>query len=167
MLEDEIYRTSSQYRLWSFTEESLGLIRANSNTVASERVKDAIRRAKNDARSQQPATTGARSSSGTPNATGDADDGKTAEATIGNGEQTTEKEKDKEIECLTMEEELELVRYYCEKTMELGDEYKPPLPTVVRVCYILHDIVLLSLFHQVDGLGGAYSGSAIFLLAMN
>ncbi|EER39174.1 conserved hypothetical protein [Histoplasma capsulatum H143] len=136
MLEDEIYRTSSQYRLWSFTEESLRLIRANSNTVASERVKDAIRRAKNDARSQQPATTGARSSSGTPNTTGDADDGKTAEPTIGNGEQTTEKEKDKEIECLTMEEELELVRYYCEKTMELGDEYKPPLPTVVRATAI-------------------------------
>ncbi|KAL2364989.1 hypothetical protein RJZ56_002036 [Blastomyces dermatitidis] len=142
MLEDDIYRTSSQYRLWSFTEESLHSIRANTNAVAGERVRAAIRRATRDVRSQQPAaattitTTGPRSGSGTPNATGDADDGKTAETGVGNGEQVAEKEKEKEIECLTTEEELELVRYYCEKTMELGDEYKPPLPTVVRATAI-------------------------------
>ncbi|OAX80866.1 hypothetical protein ACJ72_04794 [Emergomyces africanus] len=151
MLEDEIYRSSSQYRLWSFTEESLRSIRANTNAVASERVRVAIRRAKKDVRSRQPAapTPMTRSGSGTPNAAGDADDGnnddnnnnnnKTAEAT-GNGEQTAEKEQEqdmeKEIECLTTDEELELVRYYCEKTMELGDEYKPPLPTAVRATAI-------------------------------
>ncbi|PGH32870.1 cyclin H [[Emmonsia] crescens] len=140
MLEDEIYRSSSQYRLWSFTEESLRSIRANTNAVASERVRAAIRRTKKDVRHQQPAavTPMMRSGSGTPNAAGDADDGnngndnnKTAEMTS-NGEQTTEKE----IECLTAEEELELVRYYCEKTMELGDEYKPPMPTAVRATAI-------------------------------
>jgi cyclin H len=26
-----------------------------------------------------------------------------------------------------------LVRYYCEKTLELGEAYKPPIPTMVRV----------------------------------
>jgi cyclin H len=41
--------------------------------------------------------------------------------------------EDKDIECLTPEEELVLVRYYCEKTVELGDTYRPPLPTNVRV----------------------------------
>ncbi|OJD26480.1 hypothetical protein ACJ73_02136 [Blastomyces percursus] len=141
MLEDDIYRASSQYRLWSFTEESLRTIRANTNAVASERVRAALRRATGDARSQQPTAaaaiaTGPGSGSGTPNATGDADDGKTAETEVGNGEQVAEKQKEKEIECLTAEEELELVRYYCEKTMELGDEYKPPLPTVVRATAI-------------------------------
>lgn len=25
------------------------------------------------------------------------------------------------------------MRYYCEKTLELGETYKPPLPTMVRV----------------------------------
>jgi cyclin H len=37
---------------------------------------------------------------------------------------------------LTPEEELVLVTYYCEKTLELGDEYKPPLPTMVRATAI-------------------------------
>ncbi|KLJ05658.1 cyclin H, partial [Blastomyces silverae] len=55
MLEDDIYRASSQYRLWSFTEESLRSIRDNTNAVASERVRAAIRRATRDVRSLQPA----------------------------------------------------------------------------------------------------------------
>ncbi|ODH44339.1 hypothetical protein ACO22_00872 [Paracoccidioides brasiliensis] len=128
MYEDEIYRTSSQYRLWSFTEESLRTIRANTNAVASERVRAALRRSTTDAKHTTP-----RSGSGTPNPAGDADDSsnKTPEMAGKNGEQT-----EREIECLTPEEELELVRYYCEKTMELGDEYKPPLPTVVRATAI-------------------------------
>ncbi|PGH09002.1 hypothetical protein AJ79_05797 [Helicocarpus griseus UAMH5409] len=122
MLEDDIYRTSSQYRLWSFTEDSLRTIRANTNEAASQRVRVAIRRAKSDAPARQATATPSRSGSGTPN---DAEDNKGAEA-------GKDGEKEKEIECLTPEEELELVRYYCEKTMELGDEYRPPLPTVVR-----------------------------------
>ena len=113
MIEDDIYRTSTQYRFWSFTEETLRSIRTNTNALASERVRIAIRRAKEARQSNHPAAD-----------PGDAD----ARVDAKNGEQT-----DKEIECLTPEEELELVRYYCEKTMELGDEYKPPLPTAVRV----------------------------------
>jgi hypothetical protein len=33
-----IYRASSQYRLWSYTEPSLQSLRATTNAVASERV---------------------------------------------------------------------------------------------------------------------------------
>ncbi|KMQ46659.1 hypothetical protein HL42_2649 [Trichophyton rubrum] len=51
MLEDDIYRTSTQFRLWSFTEDSLRSIRANTNAVASERVRAAVRRAR-EARQQ-------------------------------------------------------------------------------------------------------------------
>lgn len=123
MLEDDIYRTSTQYRLWSFTEDSLRTVRANTNATASQRVRAAVRRAR-DAR-RQPSAAPSRSDtpeggSGTPRSTAGAEGG------------------EREIECLTAEEELELVQYYCEKTMELGDEYKPPLPTAVRVrklCY--------------------------------
>jgi cyclin H len=41
--------------------------------------------------------------------------------------------EEKDIDCLTPEEEKELVRFYCEKAVELADTYKPPLPTTVRV----------------------------------
>lgn len=102
MREDDIYRTSTQYRLWSFTKENLDSIRANSNAVASARVRDAVRRAQEARRTS---------------------------ATSGSDEATN----GREIECLTPDDELELVQYYCEKTLELGDEYKPPLPTTVRV----------------------------------
>lgn len=109
MIEDDIYRTSSQFRLWSYTEDSLRTLRATTNALASERVRAALRRARE---ARQTAT-------GTPSQSG-AEDGK------GAGEE-------KDIECLTPEEEQELVRYYCEKTVELGETYKPPLPTIVRV----------------------------------
>ncbi|KAK2734895.1 hypothetical protein FQN55_002464 [Onygenales sp. PD_40] len=121
MHEDEIYRTSSQYRLWSFTATSLQSIRANTNAVAAERVRAAIRRAK-QARQQTATPEG-----GTPNAAAAGEDGKENADGTGNGD---------EIECLTPEEELELVRYYCEKTMELGDAYRPALSTAVRATAI-------------------------------
>ncbi|OGE56969.1 hypothetical protein PENARI_c002G00004 [Penicillium arizonense] len=115
MIEDDIYRTSSQYRLWSYTEASLQSLRATTNAVASERVRAALRRA----RETQPSA--ASSAAGTPQPGSDVD-GKSNE--------------EKPIECLTPEEELVLVRYYCEKTLELGETYKPPLPTMVRATAI-------------------------------
>lgn len=106
MIEDDIYRTSSQFRLWSYTEASLRSLRANTNALASQRVRAALRRAR-------PVQLSAASS---PASTPD---------------RTTE---DKEIECLTPDEEQDLIRYYCEKTLDLGDLYEPVLPTAVRVC---------------------------------
>lgn len=116
MIEDDIYRTSSQYRLWSYTTSSLQSLRATTNSVASERVRAAIRRA----RENNASTTS--SAAGTPQPGGDGEPKRLDE---------------KQIECLTPEEELVLVRYYCEKTLELGDTYKPPLPTMVRVSLTL------------------------------
>ncbi|EEP79446.1 conserved hypothetical protein [Uncinocarpus reesii 1704] len=114
MLEDQLYRTSTQYRLWSFTKESLGSIRQNTNSLASSRVKVAIRRAQE---ARRPAST-----PGESNGANSKDKG-----TAGTKEA---------VPCLTAEDELELVQYYCEKTLELGDEYKPPLPTTVRATAI-------------------------------
>ncbi|KAJ5805886.1 uncharacterized protein N7503_003488 [Penicillium pulvis] len=115
MIEDDIYRTSSQFRLWSYTESSLSALREKTNIIASGRVRAALQRARS---TQQSAT---------PSATGTPQPGSDGE---------TKKPTEKEIECLTPEEELVLVRYYCEKTLELGDTYKPPLPTMVRATAI-------------------------------
>ncbi|KAL8965348.1 MAG: hypothetical protein Q9183_003901 [Haloplaca sp. 2 TL-2023] len=43
MTEDDFYRTSTQYRLWSFTPESLASIRATTNAAAADGVKAAFR----------------------------------------------------------------------------------------------------------------------------
>lgn len=49
LTEDDIYRKSTQYRLWSYTAESLAALRTETNSLAIARVKEAIRRAnKND-----------------------------------------------------------------------------------------------------------------------
>lgn len=155
MFEDDKYRTSTQFRLWSFTESSLRSVRSNTNSLASERVRCAIRRAREARQAQgqgqgQPraTSTAPSSSAATPNP----GDGEGTPARAGAGGAVAAAGKsgggEGEIECLTTEEELELVRYYCEKTMELGDEYKPPLPTMVRVCTSLylsiHTLSLLS-----------------------
>lgn len=39
--EDDIYRASSQYRLWSFTPESLASLRSTTNALAAEGVRTA------------------------------------------------------------------------------------------------------------------------------
>ncbi|KAI9805184.1 MAG: hypothetical protein M1825_001020 [Sarcosagium campestre] len=46
MIEDEAYRASTQYRLWSFTASSLDALRQRTNAVASQRVRAAIKRAR-------------------------------------------------------------------------------------------------------------------------
>ncbi|KAL8840541.1 MAG: hypothetical protein Q9170_001294 [Blastenia crenularia] len=43
MTEDDIYRTSTQYRLWSFTPETLASLRTTTNAAAADGVRDALR----------------------------------------------------------------------------------------------------------------------------
>ncbi|KAJ0416000.1 cyclin Ccl1 [Aspergillus carlsbadensis] len=116
MIEDDFYRTSSQFRLWSFTEDSLRSLRQNTNSLASGRVRDALRRARE---ARQSATS---SAAGTPNPNGSDADSKPGD--------------EKDIECLTPEEEQDLVRYFCEQIVQLGESYKPPLPSIVRATAI-------------------------------
>ncbi|KAF3027440.1 hypothetical protein E8E15_009224 [Penicillium rubens] len=115
MIEDDIYRASSQYRLWSYTEPSLQSLRATTNAVASERVRAALRR------SCEAHQSTATSAAGTP---------------LPESNMEVKNKDEKDVECLTPEEELVLVRYYCEKTLELGETYKPPIPTMVRATAI-------------------------------
>lgn len=48
MTEDDIYRTSTQYRLWSFTPETLASLRATTNAAAAAGVKDAYQNLRSD-----------------------------------------------------------------------------------------------------------------------
>jgi cyclin H len=116
MIEDDIYRSSTQYRLWSFTRDSLNSLRSSTNALACDRIRAAQKRAREAHRSATPSTAG----NSTPNPSDV--EGK-SDAAI-----------EKDAECLTPEEEVELLQYYCEQTLELGDMYKPSLPTMVRVC---------------------------------
>lgn len=112
MIEDDIYRASSQFRLWSYTESSLQALRATTNSIASERVRAAFRRT----RETELSTTSSAARTPQP------------------GSETESKlPEKKDIECLTPEEDLVMVRYYCEAILDLGETYRPPLPTMVRV----------------------------------
>lgn len=48
LTEDDIYRTSTQYRLWSYTRESLASLRATTNAAAANAVRAAIKSAHNN-----------------------------------------------------------------------------------------------------------------------
>ena len=104
MSEDDIYRTSTQYRLWSFTRESLASLRSTTNASAAAGVRAAIQ-------SQRAGQ-----------ATSDtAHDEKSSK-----GPGST-----KEVDCLTVEEEQKLVGFYCVKAMQFADFCE--FPTNVKV----------------------------------
>jgi cyclin H len=116
MLEDEIYRSSTQFRIWSFSKDSLAKLRSDTNATACERLRAAQQRAREAPRPGTPSTTG----NSTPNPTSD-------------NETKWEAALEKDVDCLTPEEELTFLRYFCEQALELGDKYKPALPTMIRV----------------------------------
>ena len=115
MNEDERYRTSTQYRLWSYSPESLATLRETTNQNAAERVREAMKRA-----------TASKASSTT----------QSAEASEAEQNGTpVPMNIDGEIDCLTAEEELKLLAFYCRQTIDLGNHMK--VPTEVKVGYFL------------------------------
>ena len=102
-MEDVIYRNSTQYRLWSFTEESLASLRSTTNSLAATRVKDAIQRLHPE-----------KGSGESPKEDG------------------SKQELDQRVvDCLTVEEEQKLVSFYCVKAMDFADHCE--FPTNVKV----------------------------------
>lgn len=115
MNEDERYRTSTQYRVWSYTPESLAALRSTTNQVAAERVKAAIQRAR------------------ASRATSASASGDTSEAEQnGPTSRAVSIDPGTEVNCLTVEEELKLVTFYCQQTLDLGDHLKVPTDVKVR-----------------------------------
>jgi cyclin H len=110
--EDDRYRTSTQYRLWSYTPESLLAFRSSTNLVAADRVRAAVRRIR-EARALSSAETS------------EAERGRSVSAV-----------PEGEVDCLTVEEELKLVTFYCRQTFQLGDHLK--VPTDVKVGYLIY-----------------------------
>ncbi|KAL9043446.1 MAG: hypothetical protein Q9214_003370, partial [Letrouitia sp. 1 TL-2023] len=106
MTEDEIYRTSTQYRLWSFTPETLTSLRASTNASAAQAVRAAIE-------GLQDGSSGSKERDETQ------DD-----------DPILHQRKSGSVDCLSVEEEQKLVGFYCVKTLEFVDfcEY----PTVVK-----------------------------------
>lgn len=111
MIEDDIYRSSTQYRYWSYTSEALASLRQNTNELASERVRAAfgrIRDAKKAQNAQQP-------------------DHRSGEGVEGGQDPA------KDVETLTVEEELRVVHWGCSKIIETGKVMTPPIPMEIRV----------------------------------
>lgn len=107
MTEDEIYRASTQYRLWSFTPELLLSLRSTTNSLAADGVRTAIHTLNSS------------------KAEADTNDAS------GNGFDSTPSSNPREVDCLTVEEEQKLVGFYCIKTMEFADFCD--FPTNVKV----------------------------------
>lgn len=82
MDENDAYRTSTQFRYWTFNPKKLAISRSATNVSAAARVREAL---------------------------GESD-----------------------RECLTTDEELQLVEYYCAQIISISDRMK--FPTSVKVC---------------------------------
>jgi len=134
MDEDTRYRTSTQYRLWSFSQASLSKLRQDTNRVAAEKVRDAIRRVRAAKRSTSNSdgtytdveTGGSEAESGSG--------GKTNTSVRLGVENMTIREEDidvSDVDCLTVEDELKLLGFYCRQLLQLGDHLQ--VPTDVKV----------------------------------
>ncbi|EHY59144.1 hypothetical protein HRR83_001584 [Exophiala dermatitidis] len=108
MIEDDVYRASSQYRYWSYTKESLARIRQNTNNLASERVRAAFHRA-HAAKSAH---------NGTQNGEGDSQDVDAMEV-----------DTEVNVDTLTVDEELKIVEWGCSKIIAMGEAMNPRIPS--------------------------------------
>jgi cyclin H len=115
LTEDEIYRASSQFRLWSFTPEQLAAQRAETNKAAAIRVRAAVQRQR-----AQRAKEGELG-----NVTGSESDINGSGVENGNGTGP-----EKEVDCLTVAEEQKLVNTFCERAIDLGNFFKFPIEVV-------------------------------------
>ncbi|KAF2811176.1 cyclin-like protein [Mytilinidion resinicola] len=101
LTEDEIYRSSTQFRLWSFTPEALASLRATTNSTATQRVKAAVKRLR-ESRNQSETNSEAENGTSTP--------------VIFN----------REPDCLTVEEEMKVVEAFCGRAIVLGNVLEFP-----------------------------------------
>lgn len=116
MTEDEIYRTSTQYRLWSFTPKSLHSMRSTTNSRAAEGVRTAVRTAADTSKAAAKVDTNEMNSDG-------------VESPLPPSARAPQVPQ--EVDCLTVEEEQKLVGFYCLKAMEFADFCD--FPTNVKV----------------------------------
>jgi hypothetical protein len=112
--EDDIYRTSTQYRLWSFAPEALATLRKQTHDLAIERARQYA--------GERVLQNGDVAINGASQQNGDVDM--------------------ERIDCLTEEEELRLVQRYCDQIRTTSDHFKwpvnvkvsPPWNAIYTVC---------------------------------
>ena len=91
MAEDDIYRTSTQYRIWSFTQESLASLRSSTNSSAAESVRAAVHKLHS------------------------------IKSAGKDGDEAQDGQSVREVDRLTVEEEQKLVGFYCVRAMQFAD----------------------------------------------
>lgn len=106
--ENDLYRTSTQFRQWSFTPEQLAAQRAKTNLQATERVKLNVARQ----RAHRAHNTDFDSASGNSGIDGSGANTPNAVSS------------DKDVDCFTVSEELVFLEEFCERTMALGHHCK-------------------------------------------
>ncbi|KAG9240315.1 cyclin-like protein [Calycina marina] len=123
MSEDERYRASTQFRLWSFTLYALHAQRTQTNLNAAARVRAAVRRVREVRRADTP-------------------DG-------GNGN-VPSMAPEAETDCLTVEEEKKLIAFYCRQALDLGDflglgnEVKATAVQYIKRFYVTNSVMTYS-----------------------
>ena len=131
MNEDARYRTSSQYRNWSFTPSSLHALRSQTNALAIERNKASF--ARRAATAAQPGNSNDTSNVGTPAAASTPLHGNTPAASDGASTPAGHGGGIEEVQFLTVDEELKLLRVFGGKVLEIGDHLKLPTDIKVRI----------------------------------
>lgn len=117
--EDYVYRSSSQYRTWSFTPAQLAEQRQRTNIQAAERVRAAVARQRAERNRQIDSASASES-----------------ERANGSGVDTgasTPVPLDREVNCLTVAEEKRLLDYFCLQAQKLGNFLEFPIEVTVRI----------------------------------
>ena len=119
MTEDEIYRASSQFKLWSFTDANLAELRATTNSAAAESVRAAL---------------------------GSLPDGR---AGTNPEEASSRLLVADDVDCLDVEEEQRLVQFYCLKAIDFSDFCQFPTVVKVCETFFHHQQTAdMCLFHS-------------------
>ena len=129
LTEDDLYRRSSQYKHWSFTPAKLAALREKTNIQASERVKANVARQRAQrARNLDTASASESDRANTPGI-------ENGDGAAGNGGAVG----DKEVDCLTVAEEMKLVDKFCQAALDLGKFIKATSEVTVSFLGVLCD----------------------------
>ncbi|KAF2738576.1 cyclin-like protein [Polyplosphaeria fusca] len=129
LTEDDLYRTSTQYKYWSFTSAQLATQRETTNLQATERVKANVARQR-AARARSQVESANTSDAGSGVETG--------------GNTPLHLGAEKEVNCLTVAEEKKLVDTFCERALELGSFLKFPIDVTATGIQFLRRFYLLN-----------------------
>ena len=113
-----MYRSSTQFRMWSYTVDELAALRTAANSTATARVQAAFKRQREAHRKQRAKKETQR---------------REDEQEEGDGAKSSGKNEGVEVDvdCLTVAEEQKLVDSFCERAIDLGNFLKFPIEVVV------------------------------------